>query len=188
MSLGFCLILLAAALICRQLGAPRQALWLTVAGFALMLLVGIGIAPALQLRATQLGNPLSAVAWRDKNSIVVLGAGTVARSKTSGPDVPVYAYGRIAMAASAYNDCRAHEKDCAIVVSGGDPERHGAAEATVYAKTLLALGVPQSAVTLETQSRNTWQNAAFSTRLIPADRQVVVVTSGIHLRRALIFF
>lgn len=188
MSLSFCLILLAVALICRQLGAPRKARGFAVAGFGLMLLIGIGIVPAMQLSATQLDNPLSAVTWHDRNSIVVLGAGTVARAKTSGPDVPVYAYGRIVMAASAYNDCRVHEKDCGIVVSGGDPEHHGAAEATVYGKTLLALGVPQSAVTLETQSRNTWQNAAFSTRLIPADRQVVVVTSGIHLRRALIFF
>jgi uncharacterized SAM-binding protein YcdF (DUF218 family) len=188
MSLSFCLILLAAALACRHFGAARQALWLAATGFALMILIGIGIVPALQLSATQLDSPLPAVTWRDKNTIVVLGAGTVARSKTSGPDVPVYGYGRIVMAASAYNDCRAHGKDCHIIVSGGDPEHHGAAEATVYGATLLALGVPQSAVTLETQSRNTWQNAAFSTRLIPTDRQIVVVTSGIHLRRALIFF
>jgi len=41
---------------------------------------------------------------------------------------------------------------------------------------------------LEAKSLSTWQNAANSTRLIPADRQIVVVTSGIHLKRALLFF
>ena len=188
MSLTFCLILLLAALACRQLGAPRKAMGLMVAGFGLMLLIGVGIVPAMQLSATQLTNPLSAVAWHDKNSIVLLGAGTVPRVKGVGPDVPLYGESRIATAVGAWRDCVAHGKDCNIVISGGDPEHHGAAEAVVYGKTVAALGVPQSAVVLEAKSLNTWQNAAFSTRLIPADRQVVVVTSGIHLKRALVFF
>ena len=188
MSLTFCLCLLALALICHRLGAAYKALWFAIAGFGLMLLVGIGLVPMIQLSATQLTNPLSAVTWHDRNSIVVLGAGTVSRSSTLGPDVPAYAYGRIVIAASAYNDCRAHGHDCNIVVSGGDPQHHGAAEAVVYGKALAALGVPQGAIVLEAKSLSTWQNAANSTRLIPADRQIVVVTSGIHLKRALLFF
>jgi len=188
MSLTFCLLLLALGLICHRLGAAYKAIWLAAAGFGLMLLIGVGIVPMIQLSVTQSTTPLSAVTWHDKNSIVVLGAGTVARSGSLGPDVPLSAYGRIVMAASAYNDCRAHGHDCNIVVSGGDPEHHGAAEAVVYGKTLAALGVPQGAITLEAKSLSTWQNAANSTRLVPADRQIVVVTSGIHLRRALLFF
>ncbi len=188
MSLTFCLCLLALALICHRLGAAYKALWFAVAGFGLMLLIGIGLVPMMQLSVTQLSTPLAAVTWHDKNSIVVLGAGTVPRTAASGPDVPLYGYGRIVMAASAYNDCRARGHDCGIVVSGGDPEHHGAAEAVVYGRTLAALGVPQAAVTVESRSLNTWQNAAFSTRLIPADRQIVVVTSGIHLKRSLLFF
>jgi uncharacterized SAM-binding protein YcdF (DUF218 family) len=188
MSLTFCLILIAAGLIWSRLRTSYLATGLTITGFGLMLLIGLGILPAMQLSATQLTNSLSAVTWADRNSIVLLGAGTAARSKTLGPDVPAYAYGRIVTGVEAWRDCEAHGKDCNIVVSGGDPEHHGAAEATIYGKALLALGVPQSAIMLETQSRNTWQNAAFSMRLIAADRQVVVVTSGLHLKRSLVFF
>jgi len=188
MSLTFCLILIAIGFLWSQVRAGYIATAFKVMGFGLLFLIGLGVMPAMQLSATQLINPLSAVTWSGKDSIVLLGAGTAAKTKTSGPDVPVYAYGRIVTAAEAWRDCEAHGKDCNIVVSGGDPEHHGAAEATVYGKTLLALGVPQSAILLETQSRNTWQNAAFSMRLIPADRQVVVVTSGLHLKRSLVFF
>jgi len=188
MSLTVCLLLIAAGFVWGRVRRGYLATGFTVAGFGLLLLIGLGIVPAMQLSATQLTNPLSAVTWSDRNSIVLLGAGTVARSNISGPDVPVYAYGRIVTAAAAWRDCEAHGKDCNIVVSGGDPEHHGAAEATVYGKTLLALGVPQAAIVQETRSRNTWQNAAFSMRLIPAGRQVVVVTSGLHLKRSLVFF
>jgi len=188
MSLTVCLILIALGVLWGRMRPGHAATALKVAGVGLMLLIGLGVVPAMQLSATQLTNPLSAVTWADKDSLVLLGAGTVAKSKTSGPGVPVYAYGRIVTAAEAWRDCEAHGKDCNIVVSGGDPERHGAAEATVYGRTLVALGVPQTAIVLETQSRNTWQNAAFSMRLIPPGRQVVVVTSGLHLKRSLVFF
>ena len=188
MSLIFCLLLLVAAFAFHRLGAPRKALGFTAAGLGLLALIATGIVPTIQLSLTQLTNPLSAVTWQDRNTIVVLGDGTVRRTQTSAPGVPIFAYGRLVMAASAYNDCRAHGKDCHIVVSGGDPARHGASEAVVYSRVLLALDVPQDAVTLESRSQNTWENAAFSTALIPAGRQVVVVTSGIHLKRALVFF
>ncbi len=188
MCLTFCLLLLLVALVFHRFGAPRKALGFAVAGFGLMGLVAVGVVPALQLSATQSTHPLSAVTWQARNTIVLLGAGTVARTGPLAPDVPVFAYGRVVMAASAYNDCHAHGRDCHIVVSGGDPMHHGASEAAIYGQTLLALGVPQGAVTLEPRSQNTWQNAAYSTQLIPADRQVVVVTSGIHLKRSLIFF
>lgn len=188
MSLTFCLILLVVALIFQRFGAAYKAVWCVIAGLGLMVMIALGVVPALQLSATQLSNPLSAVTWHDKNSIVLLGAGTVAGSKAAAPDAPLYAYGRITMAAMAWRDCEAHGKACDIVVSGGDPEHHGAAEATVYGHTLAALGVPQSALVLETRSLNTWQNAAYATRLIPVDRQIVVVTSGIHLKRSLLFF
>ena len=188
MSLTFCLLLIATGLVWGRVRESYAATGLTIAGFGLLILIMVGVVPAMQLSATQLTNPLSAATWHDKNSIVLLGAGTAPRAAHQGPDVPLYAYGRVVMAAEAWRDCRAHGKDCAIVVSGGDPQHHGATEAAVYGKTLLALGVPADAVTLEAKSLNTWQNAVNSTRLIPADRQIVVVTSGIHLKRSLIFF
>ena len=188
MSLTICLLLIGAGLIWGRMRESYAATVLAIAGFALLALTALGVVPAMQLSATQLTNPLSAVTWHDRNSIVVLGAGTVERAGPLAPDVPAFAYGRVTMAATAWRDCQAHEKACNIVVSGGDPMHHGEAEATVYGRALEGLGVPQSALILETKSRNTWQNAAFSMRLVPADRQVVVVTSGLHLKRALVFF
>ncbi len=188
MSLTFCLLLIAAGFLWGQLRAGYIAAALKVTGFGLMLLIGLGIVPAMQLAATQLSNPLSAITWADKDSIVMLGAGTVAKSKTSSPNVPLYAYGRVTTAVEAWRDCEAHAKDCDIVVSGGDPEHHGATEAFVYAKTLVALGVPQGAIRLEDKSQNTWQNARNSAGIIHDDRQIVVVTSGLHLKRSLVFF
>ncbi|HVZ30189.1 MAG TPA: YdcF family protein, partial [Asticcacaulis sp.] len=151
-------------------------------------LIGFGPAPAALLSATQATNRLSDVVWNEKNSIVLLGAGTVAKSAGSGPEVPIFGYGRVAATANAWRDCQAHGKDCDIIVSGGDPQRHGETEAAVYSRELLTLGVPQSALTLETRSQNTWQNAQYSTGIIPADRQIVVVTSGLHLKRSLLYF
>ena len=188
MSLTFCLLLILAGLALGRIRPGYLATGLAVTGFGLVLLIAIGIVPAMQLSATQLTNPLSAVTWRDKDAIVLLGAGTTPRAGAIAPDVPLYAYGRVVAAATAWRDCEAHGHDCTLVVSGGDPEHHGATEAATYGKALLALGVPQGALILEDKSQNTWQNAVNSTRLVPADRQIVVVTSGIHLKRALVFF
>ncbi len=188
MCLTLCLLLIAAGLIWGRIRESYLATGLAISGGILLLLTAIGVMPAIQLSATQLTNPLSAVTWSDKDSIVLLGAGTVARAGPLAPDVPAFAYGRVTMAATAWRDCQAHGKACNIVVSGGDPMHHGATEAAVYAHALLGLGVPQSAVILEPKSQNTWQNAVNSTRLIPADRQIVVVTSGVHLKRSLVFF
>ncbi len=188
MSLLLCLLLLVVALILHLLESLQRARGFMIAGIGLMLVIGLGVVPALLLPMTQLPNRLSDVTWHDRNAIVLLGAGTVARSSTSGPDVPIFAYGRVTAAAAAWRDCQSRGKDCTLVVSGGDPMRHGMSEAAVYAKPLELLGVPSSAIVLEDKSLNTWQNAANSTRLIPADRQIVVVTSGIHLKRSLLFF
>ncbi len=188
MSLLLCLLFLGAAVIFQCRGDVRRALWSMAAGIGLILLIGVGIVPAVLLSITQSSSAMSEVTWRDHNSIVVLGAGTVSRTAALAPGVPIFGHSHITAGAIAWRDCMAHGKDCTIVVSGGDPQRHGAAEATIYSQALLALGVPRTAIVLETHSLNTWQNAAYSTQLIPADRQVVVVTSGIHLKRSLLFF
>ncbi len=188
MSLTVCLLLFVIALIFQLLNATRKALGFLTAGLALTLLIGLGPVPAGLLSVTQASNRLSDVVWNAHNSIVLLGAGTVSKSAVAGPDVPIFAYGRVTAAAKAWRDCQAHGKDCNIVISGGDPQHHGRTEAVVYSEELQALGVPKTALVLEARSRNTWQNAQFSTALVPADRQIVVVTSGLHLKRSLLYF
>jgi uncharacterized SAM-binding protein YcdF (DUF218 family) len=188
MSLSVCLLLLLIAYGLHCFRAKRAAQVCALTGSGLLLLAASGILPAVLLPLTQTKAPPAARPWQDRNSLVLLGAGTVPGGAGQAPDVPFHAYGRIVAAASAWRDCRAHAKDCNLIVSGGDPQHHGASEAQTYARTLMALGVPQSALVLEDRSRNTWQNAQFSTALIAPDRQIVVVTSGLHLKRSLIFF
>jgi uncharacterized SAM-binding protein YcdF (DUF218 family) len=51
------------------------------------------------------------------------------------------------------------------------------------------LGVPGAAITLETRSHSTWQNAEFVAGLVPEpDRRIWLVTSALHLPRAIYAF
>jgi uncharacterized SAM-binding protein YcdF (DUF218 family) len=64
-----------------------------------------------------------------------------------------------------------------IIVSGGKE----------YREILLDEGVPESAIHLETESRNTMENAKFSIPILKrmGARRVIIVTSWYHSRRAL---
>jgi uncharacterized SAM-binding protein YcdF (DUF218 family) len=101
-----------------------------------------------------------------------------------------FANGRLFSALSLYHDCRMAQADCKLLISGGDPQGHGATEAEVYRMALLRAGVPASDLMVEPRSLTTWQNAQFSKPLLEADgaQRVLLVTSGLHLRRSLLFF
>ena len=75
-----------------------------------------------------------------------------------------------------------------VVLSGGsDPDLGTLSEAEAMRVFLHDLGVPDSAVVLETRSRNTHQNAVFSAELLRARgvHKVLLVTSALHMRRAM---
>ncbi len=79
-----------------------------------------------------------------------------------------------------------------IVVSGGNvfPQPGMDAESRYTAALLAEWGVPAAAILIETESRNTYQNAVFTRRLLEKHRidTVVLVTSGFHMPRALAVF
>jgi uncharacterized SAM-binding protein YcdF (DUF218 family) len=78
-----------------------------------------------------------------------------------------------------------------ILVSGGDGRLIGkkVSEAQAVAPFLETLGIPNSDILLETDSRNTYENAFFSRQLIEkqgfVNSKVLLVTSAFHMRRAL---
>mgnify|MGYP006270908179 CR=1 FL=1 len=78
-----------------------------------------------------------------------------------------------------------------LLLSGGaDPALSLRSEAAVMAGLLRELGVPGDALLLETASRNTRQNAAYSAALLArrgVDR-VLLVTSALHMARAVALF
>jgi uncharacterized SAM-binding protein YcdF (DUF218 family) len=77
---------------------------------------------------------------------------------------------------------------CPILVSGGkvDPESEGPACARVMASFLRRLGVRRRDLVLEDRSRNTYENARESARLLEERglRKVVLVTDAVDMYRA----
>jgi uncharacterized SAM-binding protein YcdF (DUF218 family) len=157
----------------------------------LFLAVGCGLAPAVALKDLQTGlADVPAQSWEPRTAIIVLGGGTERVADTRALEVPVLAYGRIVKALELYLQCKRHGKGCIVIVSGGDPHQLGASEAKVYGAVLVKIGVDPTDLVIEGNSLNTWQNAQFCAAWLhdhPQD-QVILVTSGLHLRRSALYF
>lgn len=155
----------------------------------LFLGIGCGPVPSYLLRNLQSGYS-DGVAVRDapRSAIMLLGNGT-----ERGPDsveVAPLAYGRVMKSLELYEACKRKGGSCTVVVTGGDPQHHGASEAAIYSARLRLLGVDSADILVEGRSLNTWQNAQYTAALLkghPVD-QLYLVTSGIHLRRSLLYF
>ena len=172
--------------------------WRTSAGCvfgvaaALGLAIGCGPLAAVLLAGLQRGYTGEiAGAWGPSVAIVLLGGGDEKVAETHTIETSPLAYGRLLKALELYQACKRQAGDCYILASGGDPQRYGTSEAAVYGAHLRAAGVPAADIVLEPRSLNTWQNAQFSTGILPLLRpaaRVVLVTSGIHIRRAQLYF
>ena len=82
-----------------------------------------------------------------------------------------------------------------IIVSGGSGKiisKNEPSEAEQIKKVLLVSGVPEQHILLETRSRNTYENARFTTQLLEdkelSKDNLLMVTSAFHMRRALACF
>jgi uncharacterized SAM-binding protein YcdF (DUF218 family) len=159
---------------------------------SLLLFFGIGCGALPRVLSDNLQSSYEvdpSIDWAPRNAIVLLGAGTaVVEGRPLQPSY--FVNGRVLRAAQLYTACKAAGKECRLVVSGGDSQDHGEAEAVVYGRALRKLGVPDADVSLESRSMSTWQNAQFSRPILVeyAPQHIVLVTSGIHLRRSLMYF
>ncbi|MNV62065.1 hypothetical protein D3C71_1545950 [compost metagenome] len=120
----------------------------------------------------------------------MLGAGTQTIAATGGVEPGLSSYARLVEAATLQRDCRQTGGDCKILLTGGDPARTGVSEAEVYRKALLALGLEGNDVLIEPYSTSTWQHARFISEVLQhfAADHVVLVSSGVHLRRSQLYF
>jgi uncharacterized SAM-binding protein YcdF (DUF218 family) len=79
-----------------------------------------------------------------------------------------------------------------ILVSGGNLpwETTNVSEALLVADLLVEFGVPSTAIVMETDSRNTYENAVNSAGIMTSHgwRSVLLVTSAAHMPRALAVF
>jgi uncharacterized SAM-binding protein YcdF (DUF218 family) len=191
MTLNVLLALIVLALLLAGLKCRRSSRVLTTFAVLLFLAVGCGPVPVALLSRLQSGfTQENVIVWGRRNVIVLLGAGTV-RVGSAGPVEPnLFAYGRINKAAALYRACKNAGRDCKLEVSGGDARGLGRSEAEIYGADTRQLGVDAADLLLESRSVNTWQNAQFSARLLEsaaADR-VLLVSSGFHLRRSMLYF
>jgi uncharacterized SAM-binding protein YcdF (DUF218 family) len=152
--------------------------------------IGCGALPRVLSDSLQHGYQVNPpMAWAPRNAIVVLGAGSaVAEDQPLQPSF--FVNGRLLRAAQLYGACKAAGKECRLVASGGDSQGHGEPEAVIYGRAFRALGIPEADISLESRSMSTWQNAQFVRPILVdyAPEHVVLVTSGIHLRRSLLYF
>lgn len=182
------LVLLAATIGAIILKRRFTAATLFAASAALVLTVGCGFAPAWLLAGLQSAyDAKPTVEWSGRNAIVLLGGGVEKRA-TAEPGL--FSYSRIVAAAELYGQCRSAGADCKILISGGAPQHAGASEAEVYRGVLSRLGIDGADIIAETESRNTFQNAQFTSAIL-AQRQVdrvILVTSAFHLQRSELYF
>jgi uncharacterized SAM-binding protein YcdF (DUF218 family) len=183
------LVILASVLALRKRRISSAAVF--VLGGVLFFAVGCGPVPDELLRRLQAGSGAELLqAWQPRAAIIVLGAGVQRVADAGAVEAPLEAYGRLLKGLELYLQCKHAGKACVLILSGGDPAEAGVSEAKVYGDALLKVGIDPSDLVLEGRSLNTWQNAQYSAAWLdehPQD-QVVLVTSGFHLRRGTLYF
>lgn len=164
----------------------------TLIALAVLLLFGVGGGVIPRLMVNDLQQAYSTqpkVDWAERNVIILLAGGTSVTAR-DGLGTSFFANGRVLRAAQMYTECKATGGVCRILVTGGDSQKHGEAESTVYGRDLRRLNIPASDLLFETRSMSTWQNAQFSRTILleQSPQRIVMVTSAIHLRRSLLYF
>jgi uncharacterized SAM-binding protein YcdF (DUF218 family) len=182
-----CLIGLAGAalLTCRK--ATAIMILVTLIAFEA---VGSGWIPSLLLGSLQSTLAGENPAWGERNVIIVLGDGTVRLPGRSIVKPSALSYSRILEAVRLYTLAKKRNHQCNILISGGDASGTGIAEAEAYRTVMTQLGVTDSDIILERRSMNTFQNAEFTESILHEQQfdKLFLVTSGLHLRRALLYF
>jgi uncharacterized SAM-binding protein YcdF (DUF218 family) len=163
-------------------GRRRSGLVLLVSMVCCLFL--LSLAPVRDLLIMPLENRYAAYTPTDAaaaQAIVVLGGGVVGSSPAeNGASTPsADSLTRLVHAA------RIHQQtDLPIVISGGSVFKTGSQSVAMAAvKVLKDLGIAESKIIVEAESRNTWENAA-EVRALIAPRSVILVTTASHMPRS----
>ncbi|WDS35100.1 YdcF family protein [Pseudoxanthomonas sp.] len=177
-------------LLLSRLRSPWPARIVGLSGLTAFWLLGNGVLTGWIVDFTQRGQTARSIAWQPDSVIVLLGMGMQKLPHEGDVEPQSLAYSRILRAVQLYDRCARATDGCSVLVSGGDPAGLGKTEAELYASLLEEAGVPAEAVIKENASRNTWENARYTARLLAATHHgpLVLVTSGLHMRRSLLYF
>jgi uncharacterized SAM-binding protein YcdF (DUF218 family) len=118
--------------------------------------------------------------------VVILLGGPVAHGPTEAFGVPSYNDG-VERLLTTFDLLRTGRAKNVILTGGRAAPDDSVVEAEVLRSQLEAWGIDRSRILLEDQARNTRENATFSRKIIDAHqfRRIVLVTSAIHMPRAL---
>ena len=186
--LGTALVLGAVAVMLSLVRKPRAAL---VCGVAAILWVTVWSMPvvshAVRASLEQQFPPIAADTLPAAPAMVVLGGGITPASVDHALPGLSAAADRVWHAARIF---RAGKAPWVVLSGGADAAAHITSEAQAMAQLLAELGVPPAAMWLEERSRNTEENARFTAELLQARgiQQVLLVTSALHMQRALAHF
>jgi uncharacterized SAM-binding protein YcdF (DUF218 family) len=188
MMLAVLLLTVAIATILATLKFRRSSRVLYGVAIIAFLLVGSGAPANWMLGHLQDGLDVRNEQWGTANAIVLLGAGS--EMTDQGPELAVFSYGRLVKAFELYRACKSRSEDCRIISTGGDARGFGKSEAELYAEELERLGAARADLIVEGRSLNTWQNAQFTAEILAGQQpdRVVLVTSGLHVRRSILYF
>lgn len=162
----------------------RRLQWTGTAGIAIALLAMTpAVANLLVAWLEQPPEQPAACGTRPPEVAIVL-AGGVDRVPASAEDISALNVGSRRRAEQAVDWWRG-ASGRRLVVAGGSRRRHGVPEAAIVAGYMRRFGVPAGSIRIESRSLDTWQNARNVASLDPAEpRDVVLVTSAMHMRRA----
>lgn len=168
------------------LGRGSRASARAVVALALALLWGLSLPVIAETLAAALEDRFPAVRPEDSpecDAIVVLGGGVIpAAAPRLDPDLTAAA-DRVWWAMRLYR-----AKKAPLIVLTGAGARGGSSannEANASRQLLEAWGIAPTALMLETRSRSTAENCQFTAKLLPAGARVLLVTSAIHMPRAM---
>lgn len=158
---------------------------LVAAGFFLLYFLSISPVSDALLKPLETGFP----PWKDgpakADAIVVLGGGVSDLAWLELPSEPsCSSKERVVRGIMIY---RKHHLPLVFMGGNGDPSGTASPEADAMARTALELGVPARDVKAENRSRNTLESAKALKGMIKG-RDIILVTSAFHLKRASAMF
>lgn len=181
--LGLASVLLIVALIVRS---PRRR-WLILAALALLWLGGNRWVSSVLVRSLE-WRYLPAAPLPPAQAIVLLGGGTRPQALPRPLAEVNEAGDRLFYAAWLYRQGKAP----LVLITGGGIEWRGPRlpETEAMRDLLVFMGVPAEAILLESEARNTYENALYTRQLLTArgiDR-ILLVTSALHMPRSVRLF
>jgi len=178
------LIVLAIVIALVLLVTGRRRIASAILGASAALLYALSISPVTDFLISPLERryPDPAAHTQQCDAIAVMGGGLIERGSAEGrkPVLSRTSGERVNIAFRLWREARRP-----ILLSGGDSWSFTVPEATIMASTLEALGVPESDLSVEWWSRNTFENARFGKATAEAFgwKKLCVITSGYHLTR-----